>query len=265
MKKLLITDEEICELYENNNTLKTIANKAGLVNYERIRKILISNNIEIRGRNGNGGNRRNKVNEDYFNEIDTHDKAYFLGVIYSDGCVNHDIWKLTLVSKDIEMVENLKEALGSEHKITTSTTNDKRTGKDYTSHYLQVSSKKIVKSLERFGIVPRKTFTSQMPNIDEEFIPSFLRGLFDGDGHVSIGKYSPRIGVILTEEMCDVFQKYFEGMGIDRTSLQHKVDTLYTMLYYGKKNVSLIRDMMYEHSTPNTRLTRKYDKLMDIY
>ena len=34
--------------------------------------------------------RKKNYNEDYFEQIDTEDKAYFLGFIYADGSVIYD-------------------------------------------------------------------------------------------------------------------------------------------------------------------------------
>ncbi len=55
--------------------------------------------------------RKKIYNENYFETIDSEDKAYFLGFIFADGCVTNDSKKyryqltLKLHSKDVGILE----------------------------------------------------------------------------------------------------------------------------------------------------------------
>ena len=37
--------------------------------------------------------KKKKYNENYFETIDSEDKAYFLGFIFADGCITNDVKK----------------------------------------------------------------------------------------------------------------------------------------------------------------------------
>ena len=46
------------------------------------------------------------------------------------------------------------------------------------------NSKEIKKDLEQFGISSNKSLTVPFPDVPKEFLPSFVRGVIDGDGWV---------------------------------------------------------------------------------
>ena len=59
------------------------------------------------------------VNEDYFEVIDTEEKAYWLGFLYADGSVGTSRYtvELALKEEDYEHILKFKEHIESEHKI----------------------------------------------------------------------------------------------------------------------------------------------------
>ncbi len=61
-------------------------------------------------------------NDCYFSNIDTEDKAYFIGLLMADGSINKRRGEYTIVSLhtsivDIDIVEKLKYFTQSENKI----------------------------------------------------------------------------------------------------------------------------------------------------
>ena len=74
-------------------------------------------------------------NENYFSEIDTPEKAYFLGMIITDGCVHENVLSMSLQESDEYILEFLKKELKSNKKIT-------QDGRGCSG--LQIVSKKIV-------------------------------------------------------------------------------------------------------------------------
>ena len=124
--------------------------------------------------------RKKNYNEDYFEQIDTEDKAYFLGFIYADGSVIYDNEKyryklvLKLHTKDNHILESLINYVDGEMDIWF----------DGQREMCEVgfSGKKMVIDLIKLGVTPNKTFTLKYPNIDEKLEKHFLRGYFDGDG-----------------------------------------------------------------------------------
>ena len=71
------------------------------------------------------------LNIDYFKEINSFEKAYWLGFICADGCIHKNGGKLTITVKDREICEKFKTSINSEHKISDRQIFDKRTNKNF--------------------------------------------------------------------------------------------------------------------------------------
>lgn len=126
--------------------------------------------------------RQYKLNVNYFNKIDSHEKAYVLGFLYADGSNRGDGLTFTQDVERIDILENIKKALESESPI-----KEMRPG-----HYIfEVFSDIMVKDIERLGVIRNKSLVLQFPTkemIPDEFMPSFILGYFDGDGCIWNGK-----------------------------------------------------------------------------
>lgn len=132
-----------------------------------------------------------KFNEYYFDEIDSNDKAYWLGFIYADGWIEQkdghyslgielnekDSFHLTLFNKFLNgnvCVSNRERTVCFDNERYT--VNSKLCSIKY-------YSKHMVESLNKYNIVPNKTYKKTgLPKIPEEYMLSFLHGYFDGDG-----------------------------------------------------------------------------------
>lgn len=127
-------------------------------------------------------------NEHYFDAIDSDEKAYILGLLASDGsikhCDGHCMVQLRLSIKDKVLVEFVRNILSPDMEV-----------KDYVQNSiglvngvfncckLDICSKYMVKSLEKYGIVPNKTGHFDWPyQLKREFYAPFILGYFDGDG-----------------------------------------------------------------------------------
>jgi intein-encoded DNA endonuclease-like protein len=172
----------IIEKYDELKNLKKVAKSFG-VSLRPIKRILEKNNVELT-------NRRYNVNHEYFKIIDSEEKAYWLGFLYADGCVRKSKSGsqvvLKLSTKDEEHLIKFKNDIGSEHKIAhnqSKTISKKGTHSISNNCLIRVNSCEMVDNLINQGCVPRKTFTIDMPNIDEKFYKDFIRGYYDGDGN----------------------------------------------------------------------------------
>ena len=76
-------EQEIIRLYQNGNSLVDICNIFNISAPDTIRRVLKRNNIPVIGFRS-----KYPVNEDYFEDINTKEKAYWLGVLYADGAIN---------------------------------------------------------------------------------------------------------------------------------------------------------------------------------
>ena len=126
------------------------------------------------------GVRKLSLNEDYFNEIDNERKAYFLGLLFSDGWVTDRTIGIRLIESDSEVIFAMKDDMKSEHKVY------KKDGKGLRKNQMGIEfcSVKMVKSLEIYGLYQKKSHTLKInfDSIPEAYHKDILRGVFDGDG-----------------------------------------------------------------------------------
>lgn len=129
--------------------------------------------------------RKNFFDERFFSVIDSEAKAYFLGFIAADGCVTGKCTEISIKDSDIQILQDFKEVLNYTGEITYArrSPNDGYGGTDRVR--LRLNSNLMVQDLATHGVTPRKTFTQRFPTtIPYELERHFVRGLWDGDGHV---------------------------------------------------------------------------------
>ena len=171
-------EKEICDEYIQGLSMTNIA-KMRHCSQPRIKNILIKHNIALRKRRVNSN-----LKENYFEVIDTPNKAYLLGLIFTDGSVTEESGRqnqlrLELKATDVELLELYRAELGISSKLTYS----KR--KNSESFLSSIRSDKIVKDLSKYGVVKNKTYiTDKLPIVEETLQKDFLRGLIDGDGSI---------------------------------------------------------------------------------
>lgn len=131
-----------------------------------------------------GQSKNRLVNENYFEKIDSKEKAYFLGLLFTDGGVSLDkerspMIQLQLKSSDVDILQKLRTELN----VHSSIRYDKRKNKE--TAILLFRNQKIANDLKQYGIIPNKTYeTKHLPQVPNEFESDFLRGCLDGDGSI---------------------------------------------------------------------------------
>ncbi|MFX0101631.1 MAG: hypothetical protein ACFFCS_18810 [Candidatus Hodarchaeota archaeon] len=121
------------------------------------------------------------LNEDYFEKIDTKEKAYWLGFIYADGCIddsnksaNFKRLYLGIDKKDESILDNFINAINANKEKKEYVGNEVR---------IRVLSWNMCENLARYGCVPRKSNIIEFPNLgDKKYDLAFLLGYYDGDG-----------------------------------------------------------------------------------
>ena len=113
---------------------------------------------------------------DYFEYIDTADKAYWLGFIFGDGTISDKSYqqkmKIGLAEKDINHIIKFSEDIHYSGIIKKA--------------QIQLYSQKMVLDLMHKGVLPNKTYRGGHPvNVPDEFLIDCARGLFDADGSIS--------------------------------------------------------------------------------
>jgi intein-encoded DNA endonuclease-like protein len=116
----------------------------------------------------------------------TSEMAYVLGFFCADGSMIKNKRAAHFIEfgiTDRNLLKMIREAFGSNHKIKIR----RRNGS--ISYRLQVGSKEMFNDLLMLGLCPRKSKRISLPKMPKEYFSHFVRGYFDGDGHVVVSKY----------------------------------------------------------------------------
>lgn len=185
--------EKIFEMYnEGKSTIEIqgiLGLKRGIASY-----LLRKNNYQLRHKGP-----KSLINkEDFFDTIDSEEKAYFLGWIMSDGNVSiYDgqySLKFHIALKDKEIIDNFLKSIDSRNKATI------RDGRN-PSYYVSLSSVHMCKRLIDLGVIPCKSGKEHFPKqVPEILYNHFIRGVFDGDGITDI---NGRSGFVGSKEMLE--------------------------------------------------------------
>lgn len=175
--KLFHLKDEILAMYDAGVSCPQIATSLG--EYDQAVYNLVKKYRQISSPQGTANFR-------YFQTIDTHTKAYFLGFIAGDGALvkstqsNCITLTITIHSKDRIVLEKLREELQMSRPL-------------YELHdknhvRLVLSNKLLAQDLMSYGLSFRKSLSMPniIPNIPEEFRSSFILGYFDADGSCTV-------------------------------------------------------------------------------
>lgn len=192
MKKF--SEEIVNEILQKYDSGQSITSLNKEYHTTKVRDLLIENNRQVPvSKKGIGGNKRKyPLNENYFQELDSKDKAYFLGFIYADGFITkrsqgQSVLGLTLA--EIEPIDKFKKYIQTDKKVGYYKKTNGYSDKSY-EYKLALISDKLVSDIEKLGVTERKTLTLTFPDIQKDLIPHFIRGYFDGDGSVFLHKDS---------------------------------------------------------------------------
>jgi hypothetical protein len=118
----------------------------------------------------------------------SHDLAYIIGFLNADGNINGGSVRVNIQSKDVEVLEYMKDKIGYTGPIKNIKKYHDYKGKRITTDQvlLHISSVKLVEKISEYGIVPQKGGKEILPDIPDEYFYDYLRGLSDGDGSISI-------------------------------------------------------------------------------
>jgi hypothetical protein len=215
-------------------------------------------------------NRVHNLNEDFFEVIDTEEKAYWLGFIMADGCVTRSSklynqanrLSFNLSAIDRPHLEKFVKAINSSAKITDIT--PKGTYSNNPISRLSINSVKMCNDLAKYGIVERKTGYEHLPNLPNELMNHFIRGFFDGDGHATTTRKTvPVIGFSSNESMLFELKSFlYHVVGLKGNPSILKDKSIFKLSYSGMEDVIKLWDYLYGNAT--LYLERKYLRLYQL-
>lgn len=273
MKYIDLPDNDIVNYYLNDKFSITKISKIFNVSRETISLRLHKNNISIRKKGSHL--RKYALDEKYFDNIDSENKAYFLGLLYADGC-NHFSDKrisLSLQEGDKDILSKFSSLLyNAEFLQFVKGRNGSKNQFCLNIHSVYMSNK-----LNELGCVARKSLILEFPQwlIGENLKRHFIRGYFDGDGSISSSKRRNRQdyvwSIISTNSFCNDVSKFInEELGTHSGTKLHFGKRLTcpgnnittTISVRGNYQILKLMNWLYKDST--IYLDRKFKKYLEL-
>lgn len=274
MKRKIIDVERVKKMYADGMSQDAIAEELGITQYivsHRLREA----GVKTRPNTYRLNERKYGLNENVFKRL-TADTCWVLGWLMGDGYTDGErLVTLRASEKDADILEKVRLFLSYEGPIYWNEQYLEKTDKTYRIGTLTVSSKRMVKDIAKFGIVPRKSQAEIYPDIllqkgNESFHRSFIRGMFESDGTVCLYKHPDQkdqsvFQIVGSGEMLQEIQNMLIiYVGIGRTKLYKQPSKNHFMLRYtGNKQVPRILNWVYKDAGECV-LDRKYNKAKEI-
>lgn len=224
--------------------------------------------------------RKKRFNEKFFDVIDSEEKAYWLGFIWSDGYVyKHETkniykTKLDLSEQDVGHLEKLKKSLESSHTLKlydyqgNPFTNSRMVRFDTANNYFSE------KLRTEYDLVPFRTSAEKIFNkTPENYKRHLIRGILDADGSVIVyknnrGSTCYRVSFCTLEDVINRIQDYFLAQNLIKSEVKKfkrhegRDGNVFQIGFTGNKQVISILQYLYKDSL--VYLDRKYEKYIKI-
>lgn len=209
--------------------------------------------------------------ENFFENIDSESKAYILGFIASDGCVQPELNRVKIDLKDVDedILKKIQTEIGHKNNLSHYSQEIDIGNKHYTAHTsrLIISSKKMVEDLEKYGIVKNKSniLDVALEMIPDDYFFDYLRGVIDGDGCISFTEGGTcNLTITTSTVMANHLNKEIERLfGETRFYLTHRHKNVLenaTLQATNKHFIYQILNRTYKNA--NIYLDRKYNKYL---
>ena len=264
--KNMFSDElhnRIIYLYKIGYTQTKISNVL-LISDATARRTLKKFGVAIRPQTEN--RRVYNIDESYFDQIDTDNKAYLLGLLYADGCHHREHYNISIAlqEQDINVLKFIKNELKYSGPL--KFVNMKNKSETFSNQWaLRITNKHLSDRLENIGLVKAKSLKLKFPEwLPENLYSSFIRGYFDGDGCVYIydKKFACRATMVGTIDFCNKVANIIRNIGCTCSISKPQSDdkNTVTLTIGGNKNALKFLDWLYEDAS--FYMERKHQKYL---
>jgi len=233
---------EWVDLYQNKGkSLKEISDIYGCA-IQTVSNIITQ---KIDTRSYSESSRKYEINDTYFTDIDSKEKAYWLGYVFASGSLiprveSHAI-QVVCNTKDESQVQAFLDAISSASPVMMRNDN---------MAYARVFSKTMFHDLERHGLLLNKLYLLEMPSLSSiEYMRSFVLGYFDGKA--TFGSKRPFIivsGTLTFLEQLDAFIQQELGFSLGIVPYAHKEYDYdrYKISTYSKYKIIVLLRWLYQ-------------------
>lgn len=183
--------------------------------------------------------------------IDSPERDYWLGWIFSDGCIVYDKRHayVYLACLDYDILLKFKEFCGDRAKLNKFKYTTPKSKEERIMYKVVINSQELVVFFaNKYNIVGKK---AESLNPDIKINWDLLRGVYDGDG-------SFKKGVVLTsksKKWIDKIASFYDENDLHYTITQ---DSAYRLAIYRKKDVKKVYNLLY-HNASIYLPRKKYD------
>jgi transposase len=192
------------------------------------------------------------INSNFFETIDSEDKAYFLGLLIADGSINKNQIKLCLQKEDEYIIEELCFRLFVGKKP------DLSYDREYA--YVTITDDKLVADLAKYGCVQNKTFVTHLPTVTKNVLPHLIRGLVDGDGGVYNYSYKKIASLTGSETLIFQLQEILSELKINSSTYKNK--NSFTITISNQQSLKAFLNWIYNEAS--IFLKRKHESYKGI-
>lgn len=269
------SDEEILNIYNNEYIGKhiggtTLSKKYGVDFYKDFKRL----NLDVRGNHEKG--KKYTCNSDFFKNIDSEEKAYWLGFVYGDGYItkkeSYLVFGLSLNSDDKRHIEKFCKAIETNIPIHTYVVSSSgyKVGTKYSR--IVITDETFANNLISHGCVERKSNIMKPPTgLPNKYVKHFIRGIMDANGSITIthdGEIDAtyQINFTGTKSLLMWIQEYLYNASIIdkiyKTRKRKKEHIVTSFSFGGNYKVKKFLDYIYSDAT--VWLDRKYDRYLKL-
>ena len=242
----------------------------------------LSMNPKRRGIRSCGCSNKSKtcLNQDYFKDIDSAEKAYIIGFLAADGCIYMSrkscCARIAVKYTDIDILEKIKKVMDMTSKISYSEEKVIFPQGGITTakmSKLNIYGKELINDLIGYGLVPNKTLHLRIDykKIPEEFLKDYLRGLWDGDGCFGIYKSKKNtsktyvVGYIGSKELLnDIKDIIIKKFPLHKVNIWHAKGCNENIFRLGlSRRDDFVEFLNFIYKDATIYLDRKYKKYLD--
>lgn len=211
---------------------------------------------------------------EYFKEINSIEKAYWLGFVYADGYISISRngygkeFAIELQGSDYKHLKKFNKSINGNIEVKRFKTKCNLNNKIYDSCSIRIYSKDFVNNLIKQGVTTNKSYSIKLPDIDDIYMSHFIRGYFDGDGCICESKRKKHTNTIKCDFTCGCeefllqLRKYLLNVGVNSYMIKEN-NKPYKLVIGGLNNCNRFLEYIYKDAS--VYLDRKYKKKKDLY
>ena len=200
-------------------------------------------------------------------EITSEFDAYFIGLLATDGYVIPGKGVgIDLIDEDC--IKFLSRTIGHNYKKYESSIENSRFNSTLPRYRLILSDIDLIKNLERFSIIPNKSYTIHSMDLlssEEKYIPYIIRGIIDGDGCIFSTSYgAPAFYIVsMSESFIDWIINMLENKMYMKDIKKHVNENgLWRIETALQENIQKLLALSYNKPFG---MNRKYNKLTKMF